>query len=107
MSSRHGVFRRIPVIDRRARKATSILPRKWRLSLSVERLEDRLVPSTTVEIEPNNLLSQGTSLTFTESPSGFHSALGTVALTPGSDVDYWRFAAEAGDPVSIAGVGWA
>ncbi|MBY0460751.1 MAG: pre-peptidase C-terminal domain-containing protein, partial [Gemmataceae bacterium] len=88
-----------------ARGVTRFLPTKWRHLLAFELLEDRLVPSFTPEVEPNNLLAQSTALAPTESPNGFFTAIGTGALNPGTDVDYWSFTAQTGDRVSVGGFG--
>ena len=57
----------------------------------------------TVESTGNNTLAAATALPVTESPngSGFFTAfaLGTFSTT--SDVDYWRFNAEAGDVITV------
>src|SRR5436305_873987 len=76
---------------------------RWRCHPTVELLEQRLTPSTVVEVEPNDALALATALSLTQSPAGFHTSLGTGALSTTSDVDYWRFDALKGDRVSVAG----
>jgi hypothetical protein len=73
--------------------------------LLFEPLEPRLLLAVTNEIEPNNTLAQATGLVLTQDPSAFFSGLGLGAISPGSDVDYWRFNAQAGDRVTVAGSG--
>src|SRR5262249_23268843 len=77
--------------------------RQWRPSL--ERLEERVVPSTVPEIEPNNALLQATALAPTTDPSTFLSGQGLGDVSPANDVDYWRFNAQAGDRLTVAGDG--
>src|SRR5262249_5179283 len=75
--------------------------------LSFEQLEERVLLSATNEVEPNNALALATALNLVEDPagSGFFTRLGVGALSPANDVDYWRFNAQAGDRVTVAGDG--
>lgn len=88
---------------RRARRARSGGTRSGRPA--VEYLEVRLVPSTVPEVEPNNTLLQATPLVFTTDPPNFLSSLGQGAVSPANDTDYWRFNAQAGDRLTVAGDG--
>ena len=75
---------------------------RWRWRPLVEQLEERLVPSTVPEIEPNNTLLQATALSLTNDPPNFLSGLGQGAISPANDADFWRFDAEAGDHITAA-----
>jgi hypothetical protein len=57
----------------------------------------------TIETPGNDTLSGAGLLTLTESPagSGLFSGVGIGEFTDASDVDYWKFDAEAGDVVSV------
>src|ERR1022692_2538364 len=52
-----------------------------------------------IENTSNNTLPEATELPLTESPSGtgFFTAMGVGSFLSTSDVDYWRFTAQAGD----------
>src|SRR5262245_44096133 len=71
----------------------------------LERLEDRIVPSSILEVEPNDTLALASVLTLTQGPNGFLTGMGSGAIATNSDVDYWRFDAFKSDHVSIAGDG--
>ncbi len=56
-----------------------------------------------IESTSNNTLQEATDLPLTESPagSGFFTALGVGSFFSTSDVDYWRFDAQAGDFLTV------
>jgi hypothetical protein len=92
----------------RRRRRESEIARQRRRSLHrllFEPLEPRLLLSVTNEIEPNDTLELATRLELTQDPASFFSGLGLGAVSPGSDVDYWWFNAQAGDRVTVAGSG--
>ncbi len=59
--------------------------------------------ATAIEGAGNTAIATSTALPLTESPasSGFFSAFATGTFSAASDVDYWRFDAEAGDVVTV------
>ncbi|HYV34555.1 MAG TPA: LamG-like jellyroll fold domain-containing protein, partial [Gemmataceae bacterium] len=71
----------------------------------MELLEERVVPASVPELEPNNALLQATAFTLTEDPPNFQTSQGLGAIGVANDVDYWRFNAIAGDRLSVAGDG--
>ncbi len=73
--------------------------------LTLETLEDRIVPATVVEQEPNDALALATAYSLTHGPSGFYTSLGTGAIGTTSDTDYWRFEAKAVESGTVDGVG--
>lgn len=59
--------------------------------------------ATAIEGAGNTSIATSTALPLTESPasSGFFSAFAAGTFSAASDVDYWRFDAEAGDVVTV------
>jgi hypothetical protein len=79
----------------------------WRRIPWLERLEERIVPATVNEVEPNDVLALATAMSLTQDPgtSHFYTGLGLGSLGTTSDADYWSFTAQTGDRISVAGDG--
>lgn len=57
-----------------------------------------------IETANNDRLEQAATLPVTETPAGsrFYSVAGLGTFSSGTDVDYWRFDAQAGDRITVA-----
>ena len=73
----------------------------------VEPLEARLLLAQVNEIESNDALVLATPLDLTPDPAGFFNGIGLGGLSTTDTADYWRFNANAGDRVTVAGEGGA
>lgn len=71
----------------------------------VESLEVRLLLAQVNEVESNDALVLATALSLTQDPAGFFNGIGLGGHPTTDAADYWRFDANAGDRVTIAGEG--